>query len=172
MVNICNPWLLNYRPCPYMHEGSTKTFRETAKKILSNHYKSIMIIDKRKSSILKFKDEKIFFFLIERVVFPVMMVAVLIVTCFDIYLYWKYHSSYNDKTFLYFFPIPYVAPSMFAVNFVMSVVTATKIFYWDEPNEHSAKLEVPNICFSHFTIWEYLSILSWLLDSNSFTGLS
>ena len=111
------------------------------KKILSNHYKSIVIIDKRKSSILKFKDEKIFFFLIERVVFPVMLVAVLIVTGFDIYLYRKYHSSYYDKTFLYLFPIPYVAPSMFAVNFVMSVVTATKIFYCDEPNEHSAKLK-------------------------------
>ena len=97
------------------------------KKILSNHYKSIVIIDKRKSSILKFKDEKIFFFLIERVVFPVMLVAVVIVTGFDIYLYRKYHSSCNDKTFLYLFPIPYVAPSIFAVNFVMSVATATII---------------------------------------------
>ena len=95
--------------------------------ILLNHYKSIVIIDKNKSSILQLEDEEIFFFLIKRVVFPVMLVAVVIVTGFDIYLYRKYHSSYNDKTFLYLFPMPYVAPSMFVVNFVMSVATTKTI---------------------------------------------
>ena len=66
--------------------------------------------------------------------FPVMLVAAVIITSFDIYLYWKYNTSHNDKRFLYLFPIPYVAPGIFGFNFVMSVATAMKIFYWDKLN--------------------------------------
>ena len=63
-----------------------------------------------------------------------MLVGVCLVTGFDIYFYCKNHytSSYNDQKFLYLFPIPCIAPIFFAINFIMSVVTAIKLFYWDK----------------------------------------
>ena len=78
--------------------------------------------------------EKVLFFYIVRMFFPVMLVSIGLVTGFDVYFYWKYHStdSYNDQKILYLFPIPCVAPSMFLVNFVMSVVTAFKLFHCDK----------------------------------------
>ena len=96
-------------------------------------------IDKTDSSL---SHEKILFFFIVRMFFPVMLVGVCMVTYFDISFYRKYHStdSYNDKKFLYLFPIPCVAPSFFVVNFVMSVVTAIKIFYWDKVKKCCDKL--------------------------------
>ena len=114
------------------------------KSFISNYYESVIIFDIKKSSILQFKDEKIFFFFIERVAFPMMLVAVVIITCFDIYLYRKYrnlHIFYNENRFLYLFPIPCAAPTIFGVNFVMSVATTIWIFYWDELNKRNAKLK-------------------------------
>ena len=107
------------------------------KSFISKYYESVIIFDIKKSSILQFKDEKIFFFFIKRVAFPMMLVAVVIITSFDIYLYWKYRNLHiyynvNDNRFLYFFPIPCVAPTIFGVNFVMSVATTLWIFYWDK----------------------------------------
>ena len=114
------------------------------KRFMLKYYKSIIIIDKKKSSISQFKDEKILLFFIERMAFPVMLVATVIITIFDVYFYWKYQISYNDKRFLYLFPVPYVAPTIFAINFVMSVATAMNILYWDEVkarlNEYYDKL--------------------------------
>ena len=66
--------------------------------------------------------------------FPVILVAVVIISSFDIYLYRKYHTLYNDKRFLYLFPVPCVAYGIFGANFVMSVATAIKIFYCDKVN--------------------------------------
>ena len=91
-------------------------------------YKSTIAINE--SSLSQSEDGKIYFYY---GVFPVIMIAVGLVTIFDIYFYWKYHytSSYSDKKFLYLFPIPCVAPSFFVVNFVMSEATATRLFYQD-----------------------------------------
>ena len=92
-------------------------------------YKSTIVI--QESSLSQSKDGKTYFYY---GVFPVMMISVGLVTGVDIYFYCKYHktSSYNDKKFLYLFPIPYVAPSFFVVNFVMSVATLGRIFCWDK----------------------------------------
>ena len=113
-------------------KGAREHLGKLLKRFVSNYYKSIMIIDKKKSSLSQFEDEKIFFFFIERIAFPVMLVAVVIITCFDIYLYGKYHTLYYDKRSFYLFPIPCVAPSIFVVNLVISVATATKMFWWDK----------------------------------------
>ena len=88
--------------------------------------------------------EKKFYFFIERVVFPVMLMAVTLVTIFDIYCYSEYHSfsAHEDPKFLYLFPIPYVAPIIFGVNLVMSVVTGIKFLYWNEVEECWNKLRV------------------------------
>ena len=101
------------------------------KSFLFKYCKSIIIINKEDSSILQLKDEKIFFFFIERMAFPVMLVTAVIITRFDFYLYRKYHILYNDERFLYLFPVPCVACGIFGANLVMSVATAIKIFYWD-----------------------------------------
>ena len=95
------------------------------------------IIGKKESSS---NHEKNFYFFIERVVFPVMLMAVTLVTIIDIYFYCKYHSTSarEDPKFLYLFPIPVVAPGFFVVNFVMSVATAIKFLYcnWKEIQEY------------------------------------
>ena len=100
-------------------KGAREHLGKLLKRFVSNYYKSIMIIDKKKSSLSQFEDEKIFFFFIERIAFPVMLVAVVIITCFDIYLYGKYRTLYYDKRSFYLFPIPCVAPSIFVVNLVI-----------------------------------------------------
>ena len=107
-----------------------KEAREHLGKLLKRFVLSYSI-DKMDSSL---SHEKILFFFIVRMFFPVMLVGVCLVTSFDIYFYLKYHytSSYNDKKFLYLFPIPCVAPSFLVVNFIMSVATTIKLFCWDK----------------------------------------
>ena len=107
---------------------------EEAREHLGKHLKKFAFkysIDQKDYSL---SHEKVLFFFIERIFFPVLLVGVGLVTGVDIYFYLKYHntSSYNDKKFLYLFPIPCVAPSFFVVNLVMSVVTAIRLFYWDK----------------------------------------
>ena len=88
--------------------------------------------------------EKHFYFIVERVVFPVILVSVFVVTGFDIYLYKKYcdksKTASADNEFLYLFPIPCVVPSVFVVNFLMSVGTAIKISYWEKVKKCYDKL--------------------------------
>ena len=105
-----------------------------AREHLGKHLKRFAFmysIDQKDSSL---SHEKVLFFFIERIFFPVMLVGVVLVTGVDIYFYRKYHntSSYNDPKFLYLFPIPYVAPCFFVVNLVMSVATTIRLFYWDK----------------------------------------
>ena len=92
-------------------------------------YKSTIAINE--SSLSQSEDGKIYFYY---GVFPVIMIAVGLVTIFDIYFYWKYHytSSYSDKKFLYLFPIPIIAPIFFVINLVMSGGTTIRLFCWDE----------------------------------------
>ena len=91
-------------------------------------YKSTIVINE--SSLSQSEDGKIYFYY---GFFPVIIIVVCLVTGFDIYFYWKYHntSSYNDKKFLYLFPIPCVAPSLFVVNLIMSMPKAIRLFCWD-----------------------------------------
>ena len=100
---------------------------------LSKYYKikSTITSNNEDSQLLQLKDEKKFFFFIERMAFPVMLVTVVIITSYDNHLYKKIHTLYNDKRFLYLFPVPCVAYGIFGFNFVMSMATAIKIFYWD-----------------------------------------
>ena len=115
---------------------------EGAREHLGKHLKRFAFkysIDQKDSSL---SHEKVLFFFVERIFFPVMLVGVGLVTGVDIYFYLKYHntSSYNDKKFLYLFPIPCVAPSFFVVNLVMSVVTAIRLFYWDKVKDFCNEL--------------------------------
>ena len=120
---------------------------EEAREHLGKHLKRFAFkysIDQKDYSL---SHEKVLFFFIERIFFPVMLVGVGLVTGVDIYFYRKYHntSSYNDKKFLYLFPIPCVAPSFFVVNLVMSVATTIRLFYWDK---------VKNFCIELKASWK------------------
>ena len=112
-----------------------KETRERLGKLLKSfaliYSNSIIINDNKESSLLQLKDEEILFFFIERVAFPVILVVVVVITYFDIYLYRKYYLSL-DKDISYLFPIPYIAQSVLGVNFLMSVATIIKMFYWDK----------------------------------------
>ena len=94
-------------------------------------YKSTIIIND--SSLSQSEDGKSYFYY---GVFPVMLAGVCIVTGVDIYFYVKYRytSSYNDKKFLYLFPIPCVAPCFFVVNSAMSLATTARLFCRDKNN--------------------------------------
>ena len=92
-------------------------------------YKSTVVINE--SLTCQSNDGKKYFYY---GIFPVLVVAVVLVTGFDIYFYKQYHStsSSKDKKFLYLFPMPCIAPSVFVVNCVLSVATAIKLFCWNK----------------------------------------
>ena len=126
-------------------------------------YKSKIAVNE--SSLSQSKDGKTYFYF---GVFPVIMIAVGLVTSFDIHFYWKYHytSSKSDKKFLYLFPIPCVAPSFFVVNFIMSVATTIKLFCWDKMKKYwgglndGATTPLPNIAERRHNIQDTLETQS------------
>ena len=71
------------------------------------------------------EDEQHFFFFNQRVIFPMMLLAVIGVTVGDSYLYAKYtHDFSNKEDSLYLFPMPVIAPVIImVVNSIMTIIT-------------------------------------------------
>ena len=64
------------------------------------------------------------FFFNQRVIFPMMLLAVIGVTVGDIYIYAKYSHPFSDKEDpLFLFPMPVIVPLVIVVNSIMTIIT-------------------------------------------------
>ena len=79
---------------------------------------------KRSTSCKATENEQLFFIFNQRVIFPMMLVAVIGATVGDIYLYAKYRHDFSNKEDpLYLFPMPVITPVFMVVNSIMTIIT-------------------------------------------------
>ena len=99
-------------------QGSREHLGKLVKKIVpkTNRQKS--------TSCKATEEEQQLFIFNQRVIFPIMLVTVIGVTVGDIYLYAKYRHLFSNKEDpLFLFPMPVIAPVLFAVNSIMTITT-------------------------------------------------